>query len=214
MMSEPKGWRRVTRKVTFWLAVSILVWAVCVVLAFALYEPRPTEEYRRTDTRLVTYEAQPLRCEAPVPVSEPGTALEESRPATYAEAVAIAKTVWGEARGCSVTEQAAVVWCVLNRVDCAERFYPDDILGVVSQPNQFTGYSENHPVELHLLELVWDVLERWQAEKDGTENVGRVLPQEYLWFHGDGKTNHFRDAYKGKYNTWDWSLDSPYEEEL
>ena len=40
--------------------------------------------------------------------------------------------------------------------------------------------------------------------------VGRVLPADYLWFSGDGKRNHFRNAYRGG-DRWDWSLPSPYE---
>ena len=43
----------------------------------------------------------------------------EYRGYTYEDADLIAKTVWGEARGCSVTQQAAVAWCILNRVDSA-----------------------------------------------------------------------------------------------
>ena len=41
--------------------------------------------------------------------------------------------------------------------------------------------------------------------------IKRVLPPEYMWFHGDGRHNHFRDSYRGG-NRWDWSLDSPYED--
>ena len=61
-----------------------------------------------------------------------------------AEAELLARTVWGEARGCGTEQQAAVVWCVLNRVD-SERF-PDSIAAVVTQPSQFFGYSASNPV--------------------------------------------------------------------
>lgn len=122
----------------------------------------------------------------------------------------IARTVWGEARGCSETEQAAVVWCILNRVDSSIRYMPDNIIDAVTQKYQFLGYVETFPVTEEIRELVIDVLTRWEMEKAGVENVGRVLPPEYMWFHGDGRHNHFRDAYRGG-NRWDWSLDSPYE---
>ena len=122
----------------------------------------------------------------------------------------IARTVWGEARGCSETEQAAVIWCILNRVDSSIRYMPDNIIDVVTQKHQFLGYVETFPVTEEIRELVIDVLTRWEMEKAGVENVGRVLPPEYMWFHGDGRHNHFRDSYKGG-NRWDWSLDSPYE---
>ena len=122
----------------------------------------------------------------------------------------IARTVWGEARGCSETEQAAVIWCILNRVDSSIRYMPDNIIDVVTQKHQFLGYVKTFPVTEEIRELVIDVLTRWEMEKAGVENVGRVLPPEYMWFHGDGRHNHFRDSYRGG-NRWDWSLDSPYE---
>ena len=123
----------------------------------------------------------------------------------------IARTVWGEARGCSETEQAAVIWCILNRVDSSIRYMPDNIIDVVTQKHQFLGYVKTFPVTEEIRELVIDVLTRWEMEKAGVENVGRVLPPEYMWFHGDGRHNHFRDSYRGG-NRWDWSLDSPYED--
>lgn len=123
----------------------------------------------------------------------------------------IARTVWGEARGCSETEQAAVIWCILNRVDSSIRYMPDNIIDVVTQKHQFLGYVKTFPVTEKIRKLVIDVLTRWEMEKAGVENVGRVLPPEYMWFHGDGRHNHFRDSYRGG-NRWDWSLDSPYED--
>ena len=123
----------------------------------------------------------------------------------------IARTVWGEARGCSETEQAAVIWCILNRVDSSIRYMPDNIIDVVTQKHQFLGYVKTFPVTKKIKKLVIDVLTRWEMEKAGVENVGRVLPPEYMWFHGDGRHNHFRDSYRGG-NRWDWSLDSPYED--
>ena len=123
----------------------------------------------------------------------------------------IARTVWGEARGCSETEQAAVIWCILNRVDSSIRYMPDNIIDVVTQKHQFLGYVKTFPVTKKIRELVIDVLTRWEMEKAGVENVGRILPPEYMWFHGDGRHNHFRDSYRGG-NRWNWSLDSPYED--
>ena len=118
----------------------------------------------------------------------------------------LAKLVWGEARGCSTTEQAAVIWTVLNRVDSEEPYFPDTIEEVVTQPSQFIGYHPNHPVEQDKVELARDVLTRWLSGGEG-----RVLPKEYIFFHGDGVQNHFRIEYKHNGQYWDWSLDSPYE---
>ena len=128
------------------------------------------------------------------------------------DAVALAKLTWGEARGVpdlkvngrvisTRAQQAAVMWTVLNRFD---EGYADSIIGVITAKGQFHGYSEDHLVEEELLELAYDVLDRWNAEKHG-ETVVRELPSGYLWFHGDGIWNHFRDAYKNG-NEWDWSV--------
>lgn len=125
------------------------------------------------------------------------------------EIIYLAKTVWGEARGCSTTEQAAVVWCILNRVDRAQRDDPRAIIDVITRKNQFVGYSENHPVDDSIRTLVIDVLTRWEREKAGETDVGRVLPKDYLYFVGDGKKNIFRNEYRGG-ETWDWTLESPY----
>lgn len=126
------------------------------------------------------------------------------------EATYIAKTIWGEARGCSKMEQAAVAWCILNRVDSDLPYIPNNIREVVTQKGQFHGYSKDFPVDDDIYDLAVDVIERWQREKLGEENVGRVLPKEYLYFYGDGKRNHFTIGWKDK-ATWDWSLENPYE---
>ena len=123
----------------------------------------------------------------------------------------IAKTVWGEARGCSKTEQAAVVWCILNRVDSELRYMPDTIIGVITQKSQFVGYKASYPVTDEIKSLVIDVLTRWEREKSGEKNVGRVLPLNYLYFTGDGKTNTFRTGHRSG-EVWHWTLSSPYED--
>ena len=124
---------------------------------------------------------------------------------------ALAKTLWGECRGVpSKMEQAAVAWCVLNRLDAG---YADTVLGVVAAPGQFVGYSPYHPVTDELAELAADVLERHWREQQGETDVGRVLPAEYLWFSGRDGRNWFRPAYRSS-DYWDWSLPDPYEEPL
>jgi hypothetical protein len=141
----------------------------------------------------------------PEPMQTVAEVMEETLP-NEADVEMLAKLVWGEARGCSTTEQAAVIWTVLNRVDSEDPYYPDTIQDVVTQPNQFHGYHPNHPVEQDKVELAIDVLTRWL---NGGE--GRVLPEEYIFFHGDGVHNHFRVEYQHNGQYWDWSLDSPYE---
>ena len=129
------------------------------------------------------------------------------------DAVALAKLVWGEGRGVPAygsvstkAQQAAIMWTVLNRYDLGKG---DSIIDVITAPNQFVGYNVNHPVEDELLELAYDVLDRWNNERHGETDVGRVLPADYLYFHGDGTYNYFRNEYKSK-AYWDWSLEDIY----
>ena len=119
----------------------------------------------------------------------------------------IAKTVWGEARGCSKLQQAAVIWCILNRVD--HESMPNNIIAVVTQPGQFDGYNPNNPVTDDIYELTIDVIHRWNREKNGETDVGRVLPKDYIYFRGDGVNNIFRNAYTGG-DIWNWRLGDPY----
>ena len=111
---------------------------------------------------------------------------------TEADVIALAQMLYGEARGCTVDNQMKCVWCVLNRVDDAR--FPDSIIGVVSAPGQFHGYSPNFPVWDNLYTVALDVLTRWSMEKQGAD-VARELPDTYCWFTGDGETNHFREGY-------------------
>ena len=111
---------------------------------------------------------------------------------TEADVIALAQMLWGEARGCTVDNQMKCVWCVLNRVDDAR--FPDTIIGVVSQPGQFHGYSPDFPVWDELKDVALDVLTRWSMEKQGAD-VARELDKNAVFFTGDGTTNWFREVY-------------------
>ena len=111
---------------------------------------------------------------------------------TEDDVVAMAKMLWGEARGCTLDNQQKAVWCVLNRVDDSR--FPNTILGVLSQPSQFHGYSPDFPVWDELKEVARDVLTRWSLEKQGV-TVERELLPEYVFFTGDGIQNNFREEY-------------------
>ena len=129
---------------------------------------------------------------------------------TEADVDMLARLIYTEARGVqSRTEQAAVVWCVLNRLDNPNR--PENsITEVVTSPYQF-AYRADAPVLSEYRELAEDVLERWQAEKNGAADVGRVLPKEYQYFEGDGGRNWFSKEWRSA-EYWGWELDSPYED--
>ena len=129
---------------------------------------------------------------------------------TYEDAVMIAKVVYSEARGVrSQTQQACVVWVILNRVDA----HNESIYNIITARGQF-AWNKNAPTVddrgRDLVELALDVLGRWEAEKNGEENVGRVLPSTYMYFHGKGGENHFREQFL-VYKYWDYSLPTPYD---
>lgn len=111
---------------------------------------------------------------------------------TEADVIALAQMLYGEARGCTVDNQAKCVWCVLNRVD--DPRFPDTIIDAVSQPGQFYGYNPNFPVWDDLYAVALDVLTRWSMEKQGAD-VARELLDTYCWFTGNGVENVFRGVY-------------------
>ena len=199
-------------RLTYRIALTVVIILFLALYAFASFSaaeiaPEPPE------TPSVTQETPP-----PELTPEPTPELSPEDPAYIPdpeEVEMLAKLVYGEARGIkSQTEQAAVVWCVLNRVDSTGYGMGRNVKYVVTYPGQFVGYSSRHPTVddygRDLCELAADVLARWHRESQGETDVGRVLPKEYLWFCGKHGHNVFRNAYKGG-DTWDWSLPSPYE---
>ena len=136
---------------------------------------------------------------------------------TKEDVIAAAKLLWGEARGVpdlvigdrvisSECQQAAVLWTVLNRYDAG---YGDSVTAVITAPGQYHGYSESNPVDSDLLDLTIDVLNRWTHEKWDGDSIGRVLPEDYMWFHGDGTHNYFRNEFESN-SYWTWELFDPY----
>ena len=149
----------------------------------------------------------------PAPVIEVLQPAAEPEPVKlYSEADVdmLARLIYTEARGVkSQTEQAAVVWCVLNRLDNPDRL-ENSIAEVVCAPYQF-DYRPWAPVTDEFKALAAGVLERWQAEKEGAKDVGRVLPPEYQYFEGRGGRNWFSEEWKSQ-EYWGWELPSPYED--
>lgn len=109
----------------------------------------------------------------------------------------LAKVLHGESCGVyerSKTNCAAVIWCIGNRVD--EGFRGDNFRECATAGSQF-AYRKHAPVKQHLRDLAEDVLTRWLSEKFGDTDVGRVLPEGYCYFTGNGTYNVFREAYRG-----------------
>lgn len=129
---------------------------------------------------------------------------------TRQDEIKLAKLVWCEAGIVEDTaQQAAVIWCVLNRLE--DGSWGDTISEVVTAPYQF-AYDPEAPLKLHCVNLVDDVLARWESEQHGGESVGRTLPKEYIYFGSQGGVNYFRTEYDNFENIWDWRLPDPYKE--
>ena len=106
-----------------------------------------------------------------------------------AEVLALARTLYGECRGCSELQQRAVCWCIFNRVD--DPRFPDTVLGVITQKSQFFGYSASNPVCDSLYQLAHDCLVDWHNGEN------RVLEPEFCFFTGNGRINVFTTEYGG-----------------
>ena len=105
----------------------------------------------------------------------------------------LAKTVWGEARGCAPEEQRLVVWTALQRVDAG---YGDTIEAVLTAPRQFPGYRKKNPVCPEIYALCEAEAEKWaQGEEPPTmEPYAPATP--YFYFDGRRGHNWFRGAWK------------------
>ena len=171
--------------ITAFIFIVLLALLLCIVYARATWEKQPAP-------------APAVPAEAPAE-SEQSEAPEPSEAPVYYEmyfteddVAAVAKMLWGEARGCTRDNQITCAWVVCNRVD-DERF-PDTIQGVLEQPSQFHGYDPTYPVTDELYDVAFDVLTRWSYEKQGVP-VRRELPSSFLWFTGNGRENIFREVY-------------------
>lgn len=159
------------------------------------------EVTQTADAALEIPEKKPRVIETREPTPSPVPKL-----ATTHDIELIARTIWGEAEGVkSRAEQAAVAWCILNRVDS----YGDSIESTILAPYQFYCRTWDAAVPSYFTELAEDVVHRWEQEHAGYTDVGRTLPAGYLFFNGDGERNHFTVEWKGT-NCWDWSLPDPY----
>lgn len=197
--------------------------AVCLVLT--LYTGVATRDLAAAERRAARAEARAEALEterraqeisAPMLSAEPMQAMRSAAEAAQEpeaeqeveeEIVLLAKMLWGEARGCSTTEQAACVWVALNRV--SDPRWPDTLREVLLQPEQFRGLREDNPATEELMALAEDVLSRRERELAGETAVGRVIPEDYFFWAGDGKRNHFRKEYRDT-ATWSWEMEDPY----
>ena len=167
--------------------IILLALLLCIVYARATWEGEAP--YSPAPAATAEETAEPEQTEAPEP-SEPPVYYEMYF--TEDDVAAVAKMLWGEARGCTRDNQIKCAWVVCNRVD-DDRF-PDTIQEVLEQPSQFHGYDPTYPVTSELYDVAFDVLTRWSYEKQGIP-VRRELASSFLWFTGNGVENIFREAY-------------------
>ena len=171
--------------ITAFTCIILLALLLCIVYARATWEGKPV-----TAPAVPAEEtAEPGQSETPEPSEEP---IYYVMYFTEDDVVAMAKMLWGEARGCTRDNQIKCAWIVCNRVD-DDRF-PDTIRGVLEQPSQFHGYDPTYPVTSELYDVAFDVLTRWSYEKQGIP-VRRELASSFLWFTGNGEENIFREVY-------------------
>lgn len=191
--------------------IVICVEAVACALLLVLIACAPREQYDPAPVpEIMAEETTELPADAPDAPDEPEAY--EVHLYTEADAIALAQMAWGEAGGVgslqadglaisAECQQAATMWCALNRYDAG---YYDSIVDVIAAPHQFHGYDPDSDVDEEMLALAFDVLDRWEREKLQGGDVGRVLPADYLFFVGDGKHNHFTAEYgSGVYYAWE-----------
>ena len=170
--------------ITAFILIILLALLLGIVYARATWEEQPAPA-----TTMSEETAEPEQPEAPEPPESP---VYYEMYFTEDDVAAVAKMLWGEARGCTRDNQIKCAWVVCNRVD--DNRFPDTIQSVLEQPSQFHGYDPTYPVTSELYDVAFDVLTRWSYEKHGVP-VRRELANTYLWFTGDGEQNHFREEW-------------------
>ena len=193
---------------SFRITISLVLLSILSVLIYVLLTAdEPTTAPQQPSAEAVKVAVINLPDPAPEPEPEPAI----DYPNLYEDAIYAAKAIFGEGSYLAPIEKAAIVWCACNRTDSESTLFPDTFSAVITQRKQFQGYRPDNPVTEENLALAIDVLTRWAMEKAGAENVGRVLPADYLYFMGDLKHNYYTTEYRGT-DYWDWSIPNPYEE--
>lgn len=155
----------------------------------------PEPEYISADTMVLSRAEAPERANSGLATYETfEQALERTKAAVPDELAELAgRAIWGEAGGIQdEAQRAAVVWCACNRAD-AWGVELDDVLTV----SQFHGLAIKGEVPAEHVELARDVLARWTLAAEGWQSVGRVLPERFLYFEGDGRVNHYSTEFGG-----------------
>lgn len=192
------------KRETYMLAIMTAIMCIAIIAFAVVFRmigladntvELPEPEYTTPDEVVL------LRAEAPE-VERDGlityqtfeSALAEARAAVPDELAELAgRAIWGEAGGIQdEAQRAAVVWCACNRADAW-----DMDIGDVLNVDAFHGLAIRGTVPEQHVELARDVLARWTLEAEGWQSVGRVLPERFLYFEGNGIVNLFSTEYGG-----------------
>lgn len=207
---NPKIRRRKLGVVLNWLIVAMIIFCTLVAIPTTKNLRTLKQDLGELETSMESLKNQQEELQVQVShklKAEQKAQTNQAYTVTREEIETLAKIVYQEARGIREnSHKAAVVWCILNRVD--DGYWGDTIVEVATYPNAFAWVPDT-PVEGELVDLVVDVITRWNYEKEGLSNVGRTLPKDYLYFTGDGSYNHFTREW-GSTDYWDWSLPNPY----
>lgn len=155
----------------------------------------PEPEYTSADELVLNRAVEPERANTGLATYETfDEALERTKATVPDELAELAgRAIWGEAGGIQdEAQRAAVVWCACNRADAWDMEL-DKVLNV----DQFHGLAIRGTVPEQHVELARDVLARWTLEAEGWQSVGRVLPERFLYFEGNGVINLFSTEYGG-----------------
>lgn len=203
---------------TFFLVILTIMVLISIILMWRVSKLEQNQEFLESEVKYLREQVSEIRVDLincssgqgstdPEPVETTVHEPDISGFVTQEELEIMAKVLYREARGVpDKAQQAAVYWCILNRVDNGS--WGDTIKEVATYPEQFAWVPDT-PIVPEFIDLAIDVCERWVLEKQGVVDVGRTLPRTYIFFTGDGEANHYREEYQGGDN-WDWGLPSPY----
>lgn len=127
-----------------------------------------------------------------IPITEPASELKPT-PIYYTDndIYILAQAMDGECYDHEYQDMINVGMTICNRVD--DPRFPDTISGVIKQPGQIYGYSPYNVPSDRCLEAAAEVLDNWNAIKNGED---RPWNYTYLfWCAGGGTTNIFRSEY-------------------
>ena len=97
--------------------------------------------------------------------------MQNERPASVDT---LARTIWGEARGCGLAGMAHVANVIVNRAD-NPRWWGDDVIHVCTAPEQFSCWNADDPNREKLLAVADTDPEFMIAVTIATAAVGRRL---------------------------------------